>query len=91
MQNPYYNEAKPSLIIRKLQPENKEAPIQFMEAPITDKKLFYRRNHFSYPRLAQANYWLPVNGHVRTPKLFSIDELRNLPPDDQGYHGMCRK
>lgn len=70
---------KPSLIVRKLDPENKETPIHFIESGLIDNKLFFRRNHFSYPSLTHSSYWLPVNGLVKHPKLFSIEDIRKLP------------
>jgi DMSO/TMAO reductase YedYZ molybdopterin-dependent catalytic subunit len=79
MQKPTYSYEKPSLVIRKLQPENKETPIQFIETNVIDNKLYYRRNHFLYPLLTQARYWLPVNGFVQTPRLFSMKDLLRLP------------
>lgn len=73
---------KPSLITRKLQPENKESPIQFIESNRIEKKLFYRRNHFPYPQITSRNYWLSINGLVKTPKLFSLHDLTNMPSKD---------
>ncbi|MGG3466959.1 sulfite oxidase [Neobacillus pocheonensis] len=68
-----------SLIVHNLQPENKETPIQFIESDILGPKLFYRRNHFSFPTLTFSNYWLPVNGYVDTPRIFSMQEILKLP------------
>lgn len=70
---------KPYLMTRSLQPENQETPIQFIESDIIDRKLFYRRNHFSYPTLSYSNYCLPINGFVTKPLLFSIQDLLQLP------------
>lgn len=68
-----------SLIPRNLQPENKEVPIQFIESDLMDKTLFYRRNHFRYPKLSSSNYWLPIDGLVKTPKLLSLQEITTMP------------
>lgn len=70
--------AKPSLIVRKLEPENKETPIQFIDSDLIDNKLFFRRNHFSYPKISHLNYWLPVNGFVTTPTIFSMEDIYKL-------------
>lgn len=70
---------KPYLTTRSLQPENQETPIQFVEKNITNKHLFYRRNHFSYPVLPYPNYWLPINGLVNVPLLLSIHQILQLP------------
>ncbi|MDN3016349.1 sulfite oxidase [Paenibacillus sp. BSR1-1] len=68
-----------SLTVHKLHPENKETPIQFIETDILPPKLFYRRNHFSYPPLTYSFYWLPINGHVQTPRIFSMQEIMKFP------------
>lgn len=44
-----FHEARPYLTTRKINPENQESPIHFIDSPTTSNKLFYRRNHFSYP------------------------------------------
>jgi DMSO/TMAO reductase YedYZ molybdopterin-dependent catalytic subunit len=70
---------KPYLTTRSLQPENQETPIQFIESNHIDNRLFFRRNHFSYPTPSLSNYWVPINGFVNTPLLFSIQDLMTLP------------
>jgi DMSO/TMAO reductase YedYZ molybdopterin-dependent catalytic subunit len=70
---------KPYLLTRSLQPENQETPIQFIETDFLTSHLFYRRNHFSYPMLTTANYWIPINGSVNTPILFSMQDILQLP------------
>ncbi|MEH7095584.1 sulfite oxidase [Neobacillus vireti] len=69
----------PYLITRTLTPENQETPIQFLNDEIVDRKLFYRRNHFSYPHFTSTFYFLPIDGMVHTPKTFSLQELYSLP------------
>ncbi|MED4017956.1 sulfite oxidase [Sutcliffiella cohnii] len=73
------NLSKPYLTTRSLQPENQETPIQFIKNNIISERLFFRRNHFSYPNLTYSSYWLPVNGHVRNPQLFSLQNIMSLP------------
>lgn len=70
---------KPYLVTRRLQPENQETPIQFIENDTIQTSLFYRRNHFSYPNLTYSNYFLPINGMVTTPLLFSMQSILQLP------------
>ena len=70
---------RPHLLTRSLQPENQETPIQFIKTDFLPSQLFYRRNHFSYPMLSAANYWIPVNGSVNTPILFSMQDILQLP------------
>ncbi|WP_216667814.1 sulfite oxidase [Sporosarcina jiandibaonis] len=67
------------MITRSLQPENQETPTQFIETDLIPSHLFYRRNHFSYPTLSAANYWIPLNGSVNTPTLFSMQDILQLP------------
>ncbi|MCM2532429.1 sulfite oxidase [Neobacillus pocheonensis] len=74
--NPSIN---PSLIAHSLLPENQETPIHFIKSDIIDPKLFYRRNHFSYPMLTTSSYWLSVNGLVEKPRLFTLQEMLTMP------------
>ncbi|OCA84027.1 sulfite oxidase [Bacillus sp. FJAT-27225] len=70
---------KPYLLTRSLFPENQETPIQLIETDIIPNRLFYRRNHFSYPTLSYSNYWLPIKGEVLKPVLLSMQEILTLP------------
>ncbi|MFP7300196.1 sulfite oxidase [Neobacillus niacini] len=79
MEDPKHHVVKPYLVTRSLQPENQETPIQFMESDSIPKHLFYRRNHFSYPKLAYSNYFLPINGLVTNPILVSLQTILQLP------------
>lgn len=79
MNNPKPNTVKPYLLTRKLEPDNQETPISFIDSGMIDGKLFYRRNHFSYPSLSYANYFLPINGIISTPLLLSLKDIVQLP------------
>ncbi|MFS0777470.1 sulfite oxidase [Neobacillus sp. 3P2-tot-E-2] len=79
MDDPKQYVVKPYLVTRRLQPENQETPIQFIENDIIHNSLFYRRNHFSYPKLTYSNYFLPINGLVTTPLLLSMQNILQLP------------
>lgn len=70
---------KPYLKTHSLIPENQETPIPFIKKDIVDNPLFYRRNHFSFPPISSSNYWIPINGAVKEPKLFSIQEILQFP------------
>ncbi|MFC3884925.1 sulfite oxidase [Bacillus songklensis] len=70
---------EPFLHTRKLKPENQETPISFVGGDKTPAHLFYLRNHFDYPHLTVSAYFLPVNGLVKTPRIFSIQEIMSLP------------
>ncbi|MCM3567665.1 sulfite oxidase [Neobacillus mesonae] len=74
-----FSSEKPTLIVRKLQPDNRETPLHFIKTDIIHHEFFYRRNHFSYPYLPTSNYWLPVNGVVVHPRLFSLEEIFHMP------------
>ncbi|MTT31439.1 molybdopterin-dependent oxidoreductase [Terrilactibacillus sp. BCM23-1] len=74
-----HHRVKPYLLTHSLLPENQETPFQFIKTDIMDNKLFYRRNHFSYPTLSYSNYWLPINGIVSTPILLSMQDILHLP------------
>ncbi|RHW43444.1 sulfite oxidase [Neobacillus notoginsengisoli] len=70
---------KPYLLTRSLSPENQETPIQFIDADMIPDKLFYRRNHFSYPAFSYSNYFLPINGSVSKPIVLSMQEILEFP------------
>ncbi|WP_173918195.1 sulfite oxidase [Halobacillus sp. Marseille-Q1614] len=74
-----YSLVKPYLITRSVSPENQETPISFVEADRIENRLFYRRNHFSYPNLSYTSSWLPVNGAMQRPTLFSMEDLFRFP------------
>ncbi|MBY0029890.1 sulfite oxidase [Priestia aryabhattai] len=69
-----------SLITRSLIPENKETPIQFLKDDSVSDRLFYRRNHFSYPNFLSSFYYLPIEGFVYSSKTFSMQEILTFPP-----------
>jgi DMSO/TMAO reductase YedYZ molybdopterin-dependent catalytic subunit len=70
---------KPFLHTHKLKPEIQETPVSFVREDKTPAHLFYLRNHFNYPHLTVSAYFLPVNGLVRTPRIFSIQKIMSLP------------
>ena len=70
---------RPYLITKSLTPENQETPIQFITDHIVETPLFYRRNHFPYPAFLSSYYWLPIDGHVHSPKVFTMQEILALP------------
>jgi DMSO/TMAO reductase YedYZ molybdopterin-dependent catalytic subunit len=79
MTDPKQHVVKPYLITRRLNPENQETPIHFIQDDTIQTTLFYRRNHFSYPKLTYSNYFIPINGLVSTPILLSIQNIFQLP------------
>ncbi|KHF40130.1 sulfite oxidase [Halalkalibacter okhensis] len=79
MSNPQDRLHQPTLTTHGIQPENQETPISFLSTNAMSSELFFKRNHFSYPTLTYSNYWLPINGLVSTPKVFSLQEIVKLP------------
>ncbi|MED1470949.1 sulfite oxidase [Bacillus salipaludis] len=79
MQNSQKPGAKSYLITKTLDPENQETPIQFIHEDFVTEKLFYRRNHFSYPNFVSSFYWFHVDGSVHYPRMFSLQEIQALP------------
>ncbi|WP_318503302.1 molybdopterin-dependent oxidoreductase [Bacillus sp. T3] len=79
MYNRKQDAVRPYLTTRSLHPENQETPIQFIKNDTMDHRLFYRRNHFPYPSLTYLNYWLPINGLVKSPTLFTLADIVKMP------------
>lgn len=76
LQNP---QVKPYLITKSLVPENQETPIHLLNGDMVVGNLFYRRNHFPYPLFTSSFYFLPIEGLVQTPKIFSLQDIYSLP------------
>lgn len=70
---------KPFLHTHKLSPENQETPISFIAGHHVPARLFYLRSHFAYPSLSASAYWLPINGWVKTPMVFSLQHFMVMP------------
>ena len=70
---------KPYLTTKTLVPENQETPIHFVTEDLVSDKLFYRRNHFPYPSFASSFYFLPIEGQVQNPAIFSLDQIYAMP------------
>ena len=70
---------QPFLTTRNLEPENQETPIHFLREWITPEKLFFIRNHFSYPQLPQQAYLLSIEGEVPRPSVFRYEDLLKMP------------
>jgi DMSO/TMAO reductase YedYZ molybdopterin-dependent catalytic subunit len=79
LKNPYLPNVIPYLITKSLSPENQETPINFITDDLIGSKLFYRRNHFSYPHFSSSFYFLTIDGLVETPRTFSLREIYSMP------------
>jgi DMSO/TMAO reductase YedYZ molybdopterin-dependent catalytic subunit len=60
-------------------PENSETPLENMRGWVTPTRLFFVRNHFAAPELDADSWRLSVEGRVRRPRRWTLDELTNLP------------
>jgi DMSO/TMAO reductase YedYZ molybdopterin-dependent catalytic subunit len=70
---------QPYLITKSLIPDNQETPINFLAEDLIGDKLFYRRNHFSYPNFVSSFYFLQIDGLVQVQRVFSLQEIIGLP------------
>ena len=69
------------MIVHSDEPFNAEPPPQAMaDQDITPVDTFYSRNHAPIPRIDTASWTLRVDGLVRRPSTFSLDELQHLFP-----------
>ena len=67
------------LIGRSQAPLNCELAPEDLTGEVTDTRRFFRRNHFSMPRLNPSTYRLEVSGLVRRHLSVSLADLRGLP------------
>ena len=54
-------------------------PLQDLDGIITPNGLFYERHHGGVPAIDPAMHRLALHGLVKTPLLFTVDELRRFP------------
>ncbi len=55
------------------------APVNELEGIITPNRVHFVRNHFNVPQIDAATWTLTVTGAVRTPRTFTLEELKALP------------
>jgi DMSO/TMAO reductase YedYZ molybdopterin-dependent catalytic subunit len=60
-------------------PENSETPLDSVRSWVTPTRLFFVRNHFAVPELNLATWRLSVDGCVRLRRVWTLDELMDLP------------
>jgi DMSO/TMAO reductase YedYZ molybdopterin-dependent catalytic subunit len=60
-------------------PENSETPLDGLRSWVTPTRLFFVRNHFEVPDVDLASWRLSVAGCVRRPRVWTWDELLDLP------------
>jgi sulfane dehydrogenase subunit SoxC len=54
-------------------------PLQELDGIITPNGLFYERHHAGVPSIDPAQHRLLLHGMVRSPLLFTVDDLRRFP------------
>lgn len=67
------------LIVRQREPDNLEFPFAELSQFITPTEQFYIRSHFATPTLDPQSFRLHVEGTVRHPVQFTLDDLRRMP------------
>lgn len=68
------------LIFRSTEPRNGEPELEKLaKSWLTPTELFYVRSHAPNPVIDPKKFRLKVEGLVRKPKSFSLDELKQLP------------
>jgi DMSO/TMAO reductase YedYZ molybdopterin-dependent catalytic subunit len=60
-------------------PENSETPLTEMRSWVTPNAFFFVRNHFAEPEVTANNWRLQVHGQVRRARIWTWDELTELP------------
>jgi len=61
-------------------PFNAETPMHLLAQPTTPTRGFYVRNHYDTPILDASAYRLAIAGCVKTPRSFTLDQLKQMPP-----------
>jgi DMSO/TMAO reductase YedYZ molybdopterin-dependent catalytic subunit len=61
------------------EPENSETPLDSVCSWVTPTRLFFVRNHFAVPTIDLATWRLHVEGRVKKRRIWSLDELNELP------------
>ncbi|PYV87478.1 MAG: sulfite oxidase [Acidobacteria bacterium] len=60
-------------------PENSETPLSEMRSWVTPNTFFFVRNHFAEPEVTIKEWRLQVQGHVRKPRVWTWEDLTELP------------
>jgi sulfite oxidase len=69
-------EKHPDFIVYSEAPFNGSAPLAFLvQEFITNNDVFFTRNHGTIPQVNRENFRLSVDGMVRTPTTWTLDEL----------------
>jgi len=66
------------LVIRNPRPLDAEAPLAELRSFLTPNEHFFVRSHFGPPASPPSQWTLTIDGAVRRPVTFTIDEIRRL-------------
>jgi len=66
--------------VRSVRPEDLEMPLSGFSDYITPIEHFFVRTHVYVPRVDLSSWRLAVDGQVATPRTFTMDDLKMLPP-----------
>ena len=64
-------------------------PLQDLDGIITPNGLFYERHHGGIPAIDPATHRLMLHGLVKSPLIFSVEELRRFPSVTKIYFLEC--
>src|SRR5208282_4813449 len=64
-------------------------PLGALDGIITPNGLFYERHHAGVPTIDPAQHRLMLHGLVKTPIVFSVDDLRRFPSVSKIYFLEC--
>ena len=83
-------------VVRHLRPTDKQyfssstrSPLQELDGFITPNGLFYERHHNGVPAIDPAQHRLMLHGLVKSPLIFTMDEIRRFPSHSQIYFLEC--
>jgi sulfane dehydrogenase subunit SoxC len=65
------------------------SPLGDLDGIITPSGLFYERHHGGVPQIDPAAHRLMVHGLVRTPLVFTVEELRRFPSESRIHFLEC--
>jgi sulfite oxidase len=77
------------LVFRNHRPLDAEAPLGALRSFLTPNEHFFVRNHFGPPGSLPGQWTLSIDGAVRTPVTFTLDEIRRLGSKTQPITTEC--
>lgn len=77
------------LLIRNQRPLDAEAPLSELRSFLTPNERFFVRSHFGAPTSLPLQWTLTLDGAVRQPTTFTLDEIRRLGSGTQPITTEC--